>query len=590
MDRAQKRLFEETDVLRLGFHDIDGEPYQVVMAIPASDLRIWDLRDEDDAELRASQILEEEHYRLFDLERGPIYRFCLIRISEKRWIWYWCSHHLVLDGVGVGNALARLVALYDDPECEGETDTRFRSFISEDEAYRESERWVKDRTFWLEYLDNCSEPVSFSSKQHGPINLAVSSITTDILSAPDASSIKGFCKDNNLTPYSFFAAAMVLYIHRLTGADDICIGCPTSFRPRKYRTMVGMSSNVIPLRIQVGSEDCFLDLARKVSIAVRGALRHSRYPLSDIVNDRRSITSQEPFLIDVNYQTIQGYASFGDASGSVFIPNSEPVNDLSFFVFERAGDETPELRLSFNPERYDRADVEAHLHRFKGLLVKLATVNNAPIQSLPILREDEQQQVIMSSSGPVVEHDASLLTLPCLFDAQSGKTPDAVALIYEDQHLSYGDLASRSNQLARYLIERGVGPDAVVGVLMDRSLDTVITLLGIIKSGAAYLPLDPEYPVQRLGLMVAGVGPSFIMTTGSIEGALGPGLLSYWEEHAAALSPVSSLSPVGVLPERLLVDDAGFRDIVSGYDDGVIAASELWRLGVSFQSACPLSD
>ena len=85
---------------------------------------------------------------------------------------------------------------------------------------------------------------------------------------------------------------MVLYIHRLTGADDICIGCPTSFRPRKYRTMVGMSSNVIPLRIQVGSEDRFLDLARKVSIAVRGALRHSRYPLSDIVNDRRSITSQ----------------------------------------------------------------------------------------------------------------------------------------------------------------------------------------------------------------------------------------------------------------------------------------------------------
>ena len=109
---------------------------------------------------------------------------------------------------------------------------------------------------------------------------------------------------------------------------------------------------------------------------------------------------------------------------------------------------------------------------------------------------------------------------------------------------------------------------------MDRSLDTVITLLGIIKSGAAYLPLDPEYPVQRLGLMVAGVGPSFIMTTGSIEGALGPGLLSYWQEHAASLSPVSSLSSVGVLPERLLVDDAGFRDAVSGYDDGVIAASE----------------
>ena len=100
---------------------------------------------------------------------------------------------------------------------------------------------------------------------------------------------------------------------------------------------------------------------------------------------------------------------------------------------------------------------------------------------------------------------------------------------------------------------------------MDRSLDTVITLLGIIKSGGAYLPLDPEYPVQRLGLMVAGVGPSFIMTTGAIEDALGSGLLSYWD---------AQVSSVGVLPERLLVDDAGFRDVVSGYDDGVIAPSE----------------
>ena len=106
----------------------------------------------------------------------------------------------MMDGVGVDNLLARLVALYDHPECEGETDTRFRSFVSEDAAYRESERWAKDRTFWLEYLDNCSEPVSFSSKQHGPINLAVSSITTDILSAPDASRSRGFVKIITLHP------------------------------------------------------------------------------------------------------------------------------------------------------------------------------------------------------------------------------------------------------------------------------------------------------------------------------------------------------------------------------------------------------
>ena len=110
---------------------------------------------------------------------------------------------------------------------------------------------------------------------------------------------------------------------------------------------------------------------------------------------------------------------------------------------------------------------------FTLLIEGLVSDSAAPVVTLPILNEEGQQQVIMSSSGPVVDHDAALLTLPCLFDAQSAKTPDAVALIYEDQHLSYGELASRSNQLARYLIERGVGPDAVVGVLMDRSLSLI---------------------------------------------------------------------------------------------------------------------
>ena len=163
--------------------------------------------------------------------------------------------------------------------------------------------------------------------------------------------------------------------------------------------------------------------------------------------------------------------------------------DLSFAL---EGDGSLVGSLEYDADLFAASSVEGWVDAFTLFIEGLVADIEAPVWTLPLMGDVSREAVITSSSGPVVAHDAALLTLPSLFDAQSAKTPDAVALIYEDQHLSYGDLASRSNQLARYLIERGVGPDAVVGVLMDRSLDTVITLLGIIKSGAAYLPLDPE--------------------------------------------------------------------------------------------------
>ena len=497
-------------------------------------------------------MLQEQQYRLFDLEKGPLYRFGLIRLNENRWIWFWFFHHIIMDGMGLANLLERLVFLYENPEHEDWEHTQFIEFAAEEIAYKKSENWKKDKTFWSDYLSDSAAPVSFSSKQHQPINLSISSITKEFLSVVESQAIKQLCKEYRITTYSFFAAAMVLYIHRLTGACDVCIGCPTSFRPRKFRSMVGMSTNVIPLRIQVNPNDTFIELARKSSIAVRKGLRHSRYPLSEIVNDRRAKTFAEPFLIDVNYETYHGCPRFGKAEGSVITTNAEPTSDLSLFIFDKTGEEVgvnnePELRLSFNAERYERSDVEFHLRRFKDLVIKLPNNSFDSISTINILSSMERHKVWLSSCGPLVELDPNHAILSALFDAQAEKTPDAIALVYEDASLSYGALASRSNQLARYLIERGVGPDTVIAILMHRSVETVATLLGILKAGAAYLPLDPEYPVQRLGSMLESVKPSVIMTTHDVDDVIGVNLETYWGERSLFSVNIGSLPNLSLI-------------------------------------------
>ena len=214
LNRAQKRLIMNTEVLRLTIHTINDEPYQVVNEFKPPDLNVWDFREEKDAEVKMSKVLQEQQYRLFDLEKGPLYRFGLIRLNENRWIWFWFFHHIIMDGMGLANLLERLVFLYENPEHEDWEHTQFIEFAAEEIAYKKSENWKKDKTFWSDYLSDSAAPVSFSSKQHQPINLSISSITKEFLSVVESQAIKQLCKEYRITTYSFFAAAMVLYIHR----------------------------------------------------------------------------------------------------------------------------------------------------------------------------------------------------------------------------------------------------------------------------------------------------------------------------------------------------------------------------------------
>ena len=225
--------------------------------------------------------------------------------------------------------------------------------------------------------------------------------------------------------------------------------------------------------------------------------------------------------------------------------------DLSFAL---EGDGSLVGSLEYDADLFAASSVGGWVDAFTLLIEGLVSDSAAPVLTLPILNEEGQQQVIMSSSGPVVEHDAALLTLPCLFDAQSGKTPDAVALIYEDQHLSYGDLASRSNQLARYLIDRGVGPDAVVAILLDRSFEMIVAMLGVLKAGGAYLPLDPKNPSQRLSFMIGDSGSVFVISDGDLYAGLDP--------------------QDAVLPPQIDVYDAALLQQLEALPDGVIAPSE----------------
>jgi len=269
------------------------------------------------------------------------------------------------------------------------------------------------------------------------------------------------------TLFTVMLAAYGGVLSRLSGQDDVVIGSPVAGRDRAEADgLIGFLVNTLALPLSVGGMCDGRTLIGRARASVEAALVDQDLPFERLVEDLgvtrsldRSPVFQAMLTFDPGMDEVLGLSGIEISGMETGLNTAKFDVDLSFAL---EGDGSLVGALVYDADLFAASSVGGWVDAFTLLIEGLVSDSAAPVLTLPILNEEGQQQVIMSSSGPVVEHDAALLTLPCLFDAQSGKTPDAVALIYEDQHLSYGDLASRSNQLARYLIDRGVGPDAVL--------------------------------------------------------------------------------------------------------------------------------
>jgi non-ribosomal peptide synthetase component F len=380
--------------------------------------------------------------------------------------------------------------------------------VQEDDDYRNSPQWDEDRQYWQETLTGIDVPASLTSQPAILGDLQVCQTTSVHLERTDFESILSWAKEHHLSPYPCFAAAVATYLSRMTGQQDLCLGCPTDGRNRKTRSTPGMLTNVLSLRSHVAAQATLLAVARQFSLQLKQALRHRQFPFGEIVKQRLQHNQSEPFSMLVNLESFDHHADFGTAQGSLYTESSEPVADLQLFIFDRNDEGPIELRLAYHPKRYTALQAHQHLVNIAQLTKLLPHYGQESIASLSLLDPSQRAGIIEASDGPTQDLSAQPLTLAALFAAQVAASPRAPALIFEQsmgEHASmdFAELDARSNQLARHLISLGCGPDHIVAVLLDRSPQLIVAMLAILKAGAAYLPLDPELPTSRLQFMLA---------------------------------------------------------------------------------------
>ncbi|WP_161500499.1 condensation domain-containing protein, partial [Streptomyces antimycoticus] len=527
-EAALRRVVDETEALRVSFgEDADG-PYQVVA--PALDwpFHLVDVSGQDDPEAAVRDWTSADQRRPVDLSAGPLFTFALFRLAEHRYVWYQRHHHIALDGLSVGMVARRVAAVYSAASagqpCPESGHGGLRELIEADAAYGGSEEIAGDRRYWAEQLADRPEAHGLTAQPtrypDGPLLRVVST-----LEPAAVESIRSLAREAGTAWPTVAVAAQALYLHRVTGRSDVVLALPVAARPGGDAANVpGMVSNLVPLRLSVRPGDTVAELLGQVSRRMRGALRHQRYRYEELrrdvgaLADGRRLVGPRVNIIMFDYDL-----DFGGHPGVVHNLTIGHDDDLTVVVDNRAGDGGLRVELNASPELYSAAEVERHGERLTGLMRALgAGAPDRALGALDIATEAERRQVLADFDGDAAQ--TATATLAELFEARVRECPEAGAVSLGADTLTYAELNTRANALARLLVARGAGPGRFVGLVLPRSIDLVVALLAVVKSGAAYVPIDPAYPADRIAYTISDVDLTLLVTDTRVEVALPEGV------------------------------------------------------------------
>ncbi|MFF1789686.1 non-ribosomal peptide synthase/polyketide synthase [Kitasatospora sp. NPDC058243] len=546
-ETALRRVVDEVDALHVTFVDEGEGPRQVLRETWDWAPVHLDLSGEPVPREAAMEWMERDLLRPLDLARDPLFGHALVRLSPTEYLWYLNYHHVVLDAISSSMVRQRVGEVYSALAEDGAVPPSpfgsLRDLVDSDEAYRASADFTADRSYWTERFADRPGPTRLTRTAPADPDRALRLAEERELRRPDA--LRAAAGRIGVRWSRLVVAAAALYAHRLTGTQDVVLALPVTARrsaDRDLMSVPGTMSNVVPLRLTVRPDMPWRDLVAQAAREVEAAVAHERYRSEDLLRDLGAPGSiGTAFPLIVNIMAFNSRPTFAGHPASVHHFVSGSTSDLAVWVFDYRDGNPPLLRLHGSPEAYGEDDLAAHQQRLISLLDAVADWDpDEVLGRIDLLTAEEHHQVAALGTGPTVELPAE--TLPELFRKHVRATPDLVALVCGDVSLTYAELDERANRLANALVARGAGPERLVAVALPRSAELVVAILAVLKTGAAYVPLDPEYPAARIALLLDDARPALLVTDTLSEGRL-PGKGSV---------------------DRLVIDDPATAELVGG--------------------------
>ena len=523
------------EALRTNFATQEEQAVQVIAETLFLPLEIVDLLHlpTDEREVEMQRLVHNEAVRPFDLERETLIRATLLQLTSIEYVFILTAHHIIFDGWSTGIFVQELATLYtafsnDTPLQKvvelPELPIQYADFAVWQRQWLEQERLTEQLSYWQQQLQGAPTLLELPTDRPRPpiqTNRGKHQLFTLPPSLNEA--MNSLSKGAGVTPFMTFFAAFVTLLYRYTGEKDIVVGTPIAGRNRpEIEGIIGLFVNTLVLRTDLSDNPSFEQLLMRVREVSLQAYSHQDLPfekLVDALHPQRSLSHLPLFQVMFDIQNAPiASLDLPDLSISSFpVETGTAKFDLALSIENTSSGLIAEWE--YNTDLFDDSTIAQMARNFHTLLIGIVANPQQRISQLPLLTEIEQQQLLVDWNNTKKEYPLDKC-IHQLFEEQVIKTPDAIAVEFEAEKLTYQELNQRANQLAHYLQELGVNPEVLVGICVERSPLMLIGLLGILKAGGAYVPLDPAYPAERLAYMLDDSQSQVLLTQQQLIGSL----------------------------------------------------------------------
>lgn len=523
LQQALNEIIRRHESLRTTFRSYNGITVQVILPPCKLDMPIIDLEHlaEAEREAEALRLVTDESQKLFDLEKGPLLRGLLVRLREDKYILSLTTHHIISDGWSLSVLIRELNELYaacqnGEPAHLAALDIQYADFAAWQLSALESGQLKSQLAYWKDQLSGGLPVLELpTDRPRGPVQTSNGTYQLVGLPASLTHSLKALSRREGTTLFMTLLAGFQVLLGRYTNQDAIIVGSPVANRNRaQLENLIGFFVNMLPLRTDLSGDPSFVDVLKQVRDVALDAYANQDVPFEKIVEElhlQRDLSRNPVFQVLFALQNAQTdeLRLPGLTLSALSLETRVSKFDLSLTLMETG--QGLEGALEYNTDLFDAATVCRFFTHFQRLLGEAVADPDQRISELQLLSPEERQRIVVDWNRT----DAPFPADQCLhelFEQHTKTTPDQIAAVFRNEKLTYAQLDARANQLAGHLRTLGAGPDKIIGISIERSLDIMVGLLGIMKAGAAYLPLDPSYPRERLEYMVSDSGIEILVT------------------------------------------------------------------------------
>lgn len=526
---AARRAGREFGTGYLRLIEIDELPWQLVDTSLDDRTRTVDLSGAPDPEAAAQTWMRAEYTAPLDLTRDRLCTMAMLRLGPDRWYWYSRFHHILLDGVGALTMLQRTSEIYNSTVTGQEVPPGkaepLQRIVEADAAYRNSDKLQADRDYWREHLTGLPEPANLG-RRTGAVD-AHPRLLSGALPESTAALLDSLTAARSTSPAPVVVAAFAAYVGAMTGAGEIVLSLPVSGRTTAtLRRSGGMVANVVPLRLRLSPTATVGDLLGATQGELTAALRRQRYRQEDIFRDLGWAMDEvggfgptvNLMLADTRIRLSSADSGeSGGVTGQLHVLTSGMIDDLFVNVYPGTGGEPTHIDFQANPNRYDEPELAALHARFLEFLHRfLAGGAEQPLTALSAV-SDQERAALAPARG---RDGARPHTLPEILAAGADRAPSAIALRVDGSAFTYREVTEYANRLARVLIAAGAGPERAVAISIPRSAESVLAMCAVAATGAAFVPVDPGYPIDRIEHMLTDSGVVAGVTVAGSRAAL----------------------------------------------------------------------